>query len=103
MTRNFGQGICREQNYAVIHFAGLKAVGESCEKPLYITKQPYGEYSLVSDVGKQCQRLVFSSSATVYGVPKRRLDRKDSLSAVNPFMARPTYEREYFLIYIIRQ
>jgi len=57
----------------VIHFAGLKAVGESCEKPLeYYNNNLYGTLVLL-DVMKSngCKKIVFSSSATVYGTPKK--------------------------------
>ncbi|MBR5262859.1 MAG: UDP-glucose 4-epimerase GalE [Clostridia bacterium] len=54
---------------AVIHFAGLKAVGESCAKPLeYYENNVGGTITLceaMRDAG--CKRIVFSSSATVYG------------------------------------
>ena len=56
---------------AVIHFAALKAVGESTEKPLdYLTTNISGLYTLLN-VMKEAGvfRLVFSSSATVYGQP----------------------------------
>ena len=54
---------------AVIHFAGLKAVGESCAKPLeYYENNVGGTVTLceaMRDAG--CKKIVFSSSATVYG------------------------------------
>ncbi len=57
----------------VIHFAGLKAVGESCSKPLeYYDNNIYGTLVLLEamrDAG--CKSIVFSSSATVYGTPER--------------------------------
>ena len=54
---------------AVIHFAGLKAVGESCEKPLeYFDNNVYGSIVLLQVMAKyHVKRIVFSSSATVYG------------------------------------
>lgn len=58
--------------YAVIHFAGLKAVGESCAKPiLYYSNNLISTLTLV-DVMKNhnVKNLVFSSSATVYGDPE---------------------------------
>ncbi len=62
----------KEKIEAVIHFAGLKAVGESCKKPL-----EYYENNLISTLHliqamreNGCKNLVFSSSATVYGQPK---------------------------------
>ena len=56
---------------AVIHFAGLKAVGESTKKPLdYYHTNVYGSIVLLK-VMAECgvQKLIFSSSATVYGEP----------------------------------
>ena len=56
---------------AVIHFAGLKAVGESVEKPLnYYNTNVYGTLTLCEAMNKfGVKNLVFSSSATVYGDP----------------------------------
>jgi UDP-glucose 4-epimerase len=61
-----------EQPECVIHFAGLKAVGESTEKPWeYYDNNITGTLTLL-DVMRQngCKNLIFSSSATVYGTPK---------------------------------
>lgn len=57
---------------AVVHFAALKAVGESVEKPLdYLTTNIAGLYSLLGAMQTAgVWRLVFSSSATVYGEPE---------------------------------
>ena len=57
----------------VIHFAGLKAVGESCEKPVeYYNNNIYGTLALVGAMKEfGCKKIVFSSSATVYGTPER--------------------------------
>lgn len=57
----------------VIHFAGLKAVGESCAKPLeYYDNNLYGTLVLLETMRKYgCKKMVFSSSATVYGDPER--------------------------------
>ena len=56
---------------AVIHFAGLKAVGESTEKPLYYYDVNVGgTLALLHAMDKAgCKQLIFSSSATVYGDP----------------------------------
>ena len=56
---------------AVIHFAGLKAVGESVADPLnYYEVNVGGSISLLSAMSKVgCNKIVFSSSATVYGEP----------------------------------
>ena len=75
---------------AVIHFAGLKAVGESVEKPLaYYDNNVCGTVSLLQAM-QTCgvKTLVFSSSATVYGDPQRLpLQEDHPLSATNPYGA----------------
>ena len=55
---------------AVIHFAGLKAVGESCQKPLEYYDINVNGTLVLCDVMKEngCKKIVFSSSATVYGM-----------------------------------
>ena len=74
--------------YAVIHFAGLKAVGESVEKPLiYYENNIAGSINLFS-VMKKCdvKRIVFSSSATVYGDPASvPIQEHFPLSATNAY------------------
>ena len=57
---------------ACIHFAGLKAVGESVEKPLeYYDNNMTGTFVLLNQLRKYgCKNLIFSSSATVYGNPQ---------------------------------
>lgn len=57
----------------VIHFAGLKAVGESCRMPVeYYDNNLNGTLVLVDVMRKHgCKKIVFSSSATVYGTPER--------------------------------
>lgn len=78
-----------EQRFdAVIHFAALKAVGESCEQPLaYFDNNISGTISLLRamrDAG--VGRLVFSSSATVYGDPQTvPIDEDAPLSCTNPY------------------
>jgi len=73
---------------AVIHFAGLKAVGESVEKPLsYYDNNVVGTVRLLEAMG-DCgvKTLVFSSSATVYGEPQQLPIPEDHpLSATNPY------------------
>lgn len=56
----------------VIHFAGLKAVGESCAKPVeYYDNNLYGTLVLLQAMRSHgCKKIVFSSSATVYGDPE---------------------------------
>ncbi len=73
---------------AVIHFAGLKAVGESCEKPLeYFDNNLTGTLNLLKVMRKyDVKSLVFSSSATVYGLPKTVPITEDfPLSVSNPY------------------
>jgi UDP-glucose 4-epimerase len=73
---------------AVIHFAGLKAVGESVEKPLeYYENNLVATFSLVRAMRRHgVRKLVFSSSATVYGDPATLPIREDfPTSATNPY------------------
>lgn len=73
---------------AVIHFAGLKAVGESVAEPLrYYDNNVAGTLSLLKAMKKHgCKTLVFSSSATVYGDPASVPIREHfPLSATNPY------------------
>ncbi len=76
--------------FSVIHFAGLKAVGESCKKPLlYYQNNIGGTLTLLEVMGKyNVKSMVFSSSATVYGEPERLpLDENCRLSTTNPYGA----------------
>lgn len=73
---------------AVIHFAGLKAVGESVEKPLlYYQNNLLSTLTLCKVMERHaCRRLVFSSSATVYGSPDRvPIKETAKRSATNPY------------------
>ena len=73
---------------AVIHLAGLKAVGESVEKPIdYYANNVQGTISLLQSMRSQeIKSLVFSSSATVYGEPQYLpLDENHPTSATNPY------------------
>ena len=73
---------------AVIHFAGYKAVGESVKLPLkYYDNNLYSTICLC-EVMKEfsCKKIVFSSSATVYGIPKTLPIKEDeALSTTNPY------------------
>ena len=72
----------------VIHFAGLKAVGESVEKPLKYYQNNITGTLILCEVMKEhgVKNLVFSSSATVYGNPDQSpLKESSALSAVNPY------------------
>lgn len=73
---------------AVIHFAGLKAVGESVEMPLeYYSNNISGTITLLKVMRSfGCRRMVFSSSATVYGLNNPSPCTEDMpLSATNPY------------------
>ncbi|KAJ6833181.1 bifunctional UDP-glucose 4-epimerase and UDP-xylose 4-epimerase 1-like [Iris pallida] len=73
---------------AVIHFAGLKAVGESVAKPMrYFDNNLVGTLNLYEIMGKYgCKKMVFSSSATVYGQPEKIPCVEDfDLKAMNPY------------------
>ena len=73
---------------AVIHFAALKAVGESCKIPLkYYENNISGTVSLLKVMEKHnVKKIIFSSSATVYGDPERLpLDEDCRLSTTNPY------------------
>ena len=73
---------------AVVHFAALKAVGESCQRPLdYFDNNISGTINLLQAM-KQAgvRRLVFSSSATVYGDPERvPVPETARLQVTNPY------------------
>ena len=72
----------------VIHFAGFKAVGESCLKPvMYYHNNITGALILLETMNKfGCKKIVFSSSATVYGNPKTVPIKEDfPLSTTNPY------------------
>ncbi|WP_394756516.1 UDP-glucose 4-epimerase GalE [Rhodoferax sp.] len=73
---------------AVIHFAGLKAVGESVQQPLaYYDNNVVGTLRLLEAMTEcEVKTLVFSSSATVYGEPQRLpLTEDHPLSSTNPY------------------
>ena len=78
----------KEKPDAVIHFAGLKAVGESVEIPLkYFDNNIGGTLTLLHVMKKTgCKNMVFSSSATVYGKPESVPIREDfPTGATNPY------------------
>ncbi len=86
--KNLQQLFERHNIEAVIHFAGLKAVGESVKKPLkYYDYNVYGT-TILCEVMQEynCKSIVFSSSATVYGDPHTTPIKEDfPLSATNPY------------------
>lgn len=80
----------RQRIDAVVHFAAFKAVGESTSRPLeYYRNNLGGLIALARTMQRHgCRRLVFSSSATVYGQPETLPIREDApLSATNPYGA----------------
>ncbi|XP_028762903.1 bifunctional UDP-glucose 4-epimerase and UDP-xylose 4-epimerase 1-like [Neltuma alba] len=82
---------------AVIHFAGLKAVGESVAKPRkYFDNNLIGTINLYEVMAKyNCKKMVFSSSATVYGQPDEIPCVEDSkLQAMNPYGRTKLYSEE---------
>jgi len=73
---------------AVVHFAGFKAVGESSQQPLrYYINNVDGALQLLKVMSDyNCKRIVFSSSATVYGDPSSvPITESFPLSATNPY------------------
>ena len=73
---------------AVIHFAGLKAVGDSVQKPIMYYRNNLDSTLSLLEVMMEynCKNIVFSSSATVYGSPQSLPIREDfPLSTTNPY------------------
>ncbi|MDR1754514.1 MAG: UDP-glucose 4-epimerase GalE [Eubacterium sp.] len=87
--RSSVENIFRENDIeAVIHFAGYKAVGESVKEPLmYYKNNIYSSVILLETMKKsRCKQFVFSSSATVYGIPKSVPITEDfPLGSINPY------------------
>ena len=84
------RAVFRENSFdAVIHFAGYKAVGESVRKPLEYYKNNIGiTISLVECMEEfGCSRIIFSSSATVYGPnnPAPYVETMPALESTNPY------------------
>ena len=106
----FYKGDCRDEKLldkvftennidAVIHFAGLKAVGESCRLPLlYYDNNMNSNIVLARVMAKHgCKKIVFSSSATVYGVPKTLpLTEECPLGVTNPYGATKLLGEQFF-------
>jgi UDP-glucose 4-epimerase len=75
---------------SVIHFAGLKAVGESVAEPIrYYDNNVVGSLRLLEAMNTaHVKKIIFSSSATVYGTPERLpLDENCALRTTNPYGA----------------
>lgn len=87
--RTFLESVFSEHRFdAVVHFAGLKAVGESVAKPLrYYQNNVTGSLTLFEVMEKyECRNVVFSSSATVYGDPASvPINETFPLTATNPY------------------
>jgi UDP-glucose 4-epimerase len=84
MERVFAENSITE----VIHFAGYKAVAESVAEPLkYYQNNVCGTTVLLDVMGRHgCKKLIFSSSATVYGMPESAPVTEDfSLGTINPY------------------
>ncbi|GAB5032685.1 udp-glucose 4-epimerase [Nannochloropsis oceanica] len=83
------EGLFKEYTFdACIHFAGLKAVGESVSQPMrYYHNNIVGTLNLLEVMDKhKCKNFVFSSSATVYGDPEKLPITEDQrLQATNPY------------------
>ena len=78
----------KEKVDAVIHFAGFKAVGESVSKPLMYYRNNLDSTLTLLEVMKEnnCKKIVFSSSATVYGKPHKLPITEDfPLQTTNPY------------------
>jgi UDP-glucose 4-epimerase len=87
-TRAVADALNRHGSQAVIHFAGLKSVGESVSEPLrYYVNNVQGTLSLLGAMREAAvHTLVFSSSATVYGAPHYLpLDEEHPTGATNPY------------------
>lgn len=89
LDRGAVEKIFEENNIeAVIHFAGLKAVGESVAMPIEYYHNNIGSTLVLCDVMRKygCKKIVFSSSATVYGNPASVPISEDfPLSTTNPY------------------
>ena len=87
-SESLRQVFAEHQFFGVIHFAGLKAVGESVAKPLmYYNNNVSGTITLLEVMAEyNVKRLVFSSSATVYGDPETLpIDEGFPRSCTNPY------------------
>ena len=71
----------------VIHFAGLKAVGESVKAPIkYWENNVYGTINLLSIMDQfECKTIIFSSSATIYGKSSSKINENSPIAPINPY------------------
>lgn len=91
----------KHEIHACIHFAGLKAVGESVEYPLrYYHNNISGTVTLLNVLNKYgCNHVIFSSSATVYGANAKnpyKITEEDTLGSTNPYGSTKLFN-EYIL------
>jgi UDP-glucose-4-epimerase GalE len=87
-TQRVGEVLEKERVEAVVHFAAYIAVGESTQKPeLYFTNNVSGSLSLLTAMERTgVKRIVFSSTAAVYGTPERVPIREDfPYAPVSPY------------------
>ncbi len=92
--------MAEEQFASVIHFAGLKAVGESCAKPVeYYDNNVNGSVQLIRAMAKNgVKNIVFSSSATVYGTPSTpKIPETEPLKRGNSPYAQTKVDIEWIL------
>ena len=87
-TAEIARVITENDVQAVIHFAAKKQVGESVARPLYYYRQNIGGLVNVLDAMEQTgvKKMIFSSSAAVYGEPEEEIVLEDSRTApINPY------------------
>lgn len=87
-ARALADVMARQPVDAVVHFAAYKAVGESTQQPLRYYRNNIGGLVTLCDTlhSTGCRRLIFSSSATVYGKPECLPIREDAVvNATNPY------------------
>lgn len=97
---------CEHNIKSVIHFAGLKAVGESVEKPDLYYDNNIGSTNVLLKVMKKhnVKDIIFSSSATVYGTPKHvPIIETDSIGEVTNPYAETKVKIEYLLYDLAKQ
>jgi len=85
---------------AVLHFAGLKAVGESCAKPLLYYANNLNATMILLEVMQEmnCYQLIFSSSATVYGEPQQLpLSETHVIAPTNPYGSSKAMQEQILL------
>jgi UDP-glucose 4-epimerase len=84
---------------SVVHFCGLKSVSESVESPIEYYDVNVGATFILADVMRKfnCKKLVFSSSATVYGDPEKvPINEQSALSVKNPYGRSKLMAEDFF-------